>query len=131
MVLHTGYDLAYEKEELGAPVGVRRLHEAVPDLRLLACHMGGWRRWEESLAEVVGLPVYLETSYSLGQCPEELLLEIMDRHPDEYLLFGTDAPWADQAEELEKFLALPLADEVKRAALWENGHRFAGLEPPA
>jgi len=128
MELHTGYDLAYEKDELGAPAALRRLHEAVPDLRLLACHLGGWQRWEEVLDEVAGLPIYLETSYTLGQCRPDLLEKILSRHPAEFLLFGTDAPWADPAAELAKFMALPLSDAAKRAALWDNACRFAGLD---
>jgi predicted TIM-barrel fold metal-dependent hydrolase len=128
MEFHTGYDLAYEKDELASPAALRRLHEAVPDLRLLACHLGGWQRWKEVLDEVAGLPIYLETSYTLGQCPPDLLEKILDRHPAEFLLFGTDAPWADPAAELAKFMALPLSDACKRAALWDNACRFAALD---
>lgn len=130
LVCHAGYDLAYDKDELASPRGVRLLHQAAPRLRMVACHMGGWRRWEEVIEQVAGLPIYLETSYSLGQCPQELLEKIFDRHSPDLLMFGSDAPWADQAAELEKFKKLPLADEVKRAALWDNVHRFAGLAVP-
>lgn len=128
---HAGYDLAYERDELAAPAQVRRLHEAAPDLRMVACHMGGWNRWDEVLEHVVGLPVYIETSYSLGWCPGDTLRRILDRHPLQYVLFGTDAPWTDPSEELEKFMALGLSADENRAVLWENPHRFLGLEAPA
>ena len=78
---------------------------------------------------LAGLPIYFETSFSLGQCPPDLLQQLLDRHPPEYLLFGSDAPWADQAEELAKFLDLDLPEEARRAALWDNVHRFVGLPP--
>ena len=71
--------------------------------------------------------MYLETSYTLGRIAPDLLEKILDKHPKEYLLFGTDAPWTDEAEELAKFMALPLADDVKRRALWENALRFVGM----
>lgn len=126
MAFHAGYDLAYEKIDLCDPAKVRALHEAVPDLRMQACHMGSWRDWERSLQLVAGLPIYIETSFSLGQCPHDLLLEIIDRHSPDYFMFGTDSPWANPTEELAKFMALPLDEDRRRKALWENGHRFAG-----
>lgn len=127
MLTHAGYDVAFEADERAAPQRVRRLHEAVPDLRLTAAHLGGWQRWEEALEHLAGRPIYLDTSYSLGRCPPEVLGRLIEKHPPEYLLFGTDGPWTDQNEELRKFLDLPLGEEALRLALWENPHRFVGL----
>jgi predicted TIM-barrel fold metal-dependent hydrolase len=126
MEFHAGYDLAFPKDQLASPRQFRRLHEAVPELTFVACHMGGWQRWDEVLEHTAGLPIYIETSFSLGQCPQEKLLKIIERHPPQYLLFGTDAPWADQAAELAAFRALPISDALKRLALWDNALRFIG-----
>lgn len=126
MALHAGYDFAFEKEDLASPERVRRLHETVPDLRMLACHMGGWRRWEDALEHVAGLPIYLETSMTLGRCEPRFVERLLEKHPAEYLLFGTDAPWADQAQEVEKFLALGISREALRRAAWENALEFLG-----
>jgi len=128
MMVHAGYDPAFEKDDLAGPERVCRLHEAVPDLRMGAAHLGGWEQWEEALRHVVGRPVYLETSFTLGRCPRKVLDEIFRRHPREYLMFGTDAPWRDQAEDLARLRALGLDADLERRMLWENGHRFAGLE---
>jgi predicted TIM-barrel fold metal-dependent hydrolase len=127
MLFHSGYDLAFEKADLASPERMRRLHEAVPDLRLAAAHLGGWEQWPEVRRHLAGLPVYLETSYTLGRCPPDLLMEILSMHPPEYLMFGTDGPWTDQEKEVEKLLALPIAEDLKRRILWENVHRFANV----
>ncbi len=129
MLTHAGHDVAFEADDRASPERVRRLHEAVPELRLTAAHLGGWQRWDEVLEHLAGLPVYLETSYSLGRCPPAVLEKVLDAHPREYLMFGTDGPWTDQETELAKFLALPLDEEARRLALWENPHRFVGLSP--
>ena len=130
LTIHAGHDLAFERNELGSPQSLRRLHEAVPDLRLLGCHLGGWRRWDEVLDHVVGQPIYLDTSFCLGQCPPQLLERIISHHPAEYLLFGTDSPWSDQQADLAAFVALPISEEARRQAMWDNVHRFVGLGPP-
>jgi predicted TIM-barrel fold metal-dependent hydrolase len=127
MLFHTGHDLAFEKDDSATPLRVRRLHEAAPDLRMTAAHLGGWELWPDVLELVAGLPIYLETSFTLGRCPPDVLDRIFAKHPPQYLLFGTDAPWRDQREEVEKFMALPLGEDLKRRILWDNALRFAGL----
>ncbi|MCX5682592.1 MAG: amidohydrolase family protein [Planctomycetota bacterium] len=127
MLFHTGHDLAFAKDDSATPLRVRRLHEAVPDLRMTAAHLGGWELWPEVLELVAGLPVYLETSFTLGRCPPDLLARIFAKHPPGYLLFGTDAPWRDQREDVERFMALPLGEDLKRRILWDNALKFAGM----
>ena len=131
MTFHSGHDLAFPRSDIASPARLRRLHEQVPGLRLLCCHLGGWSCWEESIAELGGRPLYLETSYSLEHCPPPLLERLLARHPREYLLFGTDSPWKSPADELRKFHALPLAPEARRLALWDNAWHYLGLPPPA
>ena len=129
MTFHAGHDPAFQPTDIASPRRFRALHEAVPDLRFVACHLGGWREWDEVVELLVGQDIYLDTSYSLADCPAPLLERILSRHPSTRLLFGTDSPWADSAVEVRRFRALPLSPDAMRAALWENGHRFAGLEP--
>lgn len=127
MVLHAGYDIAYPNSDIGTPSRIRRLHDAVPDLRLLACHLGGFSEWEDSLKHLVGSDVYLDTSFSFGHCPDELLARIVEGHTPTRLLFGTDSPWADPSAEIAAFDRLPLGDDQKRLVLWDNACRFVGL----
>jgi uncharacterized protein len=127
MMLHTGYDLAFEKDDIASPERVRRLHEAAPGLRLCAAHLGGWERWEEVRRTLVGLPIYLETSYTFGRCPEDLLVDILLSHPPDHLLFGTDGPWTDPVREIARLRALPLPADLKRRMLWDNALVYAGF----
>jgi hypothetical protein len=127
MVLHAGFDIAYPKTDIATPSRVRRLHDTVPDLRLLACHLGGFDEWEDSIRHLVGTDVYLDTSFSFGHCPDDVILRIVEDHPPARLLFGSDSPWADPAADLEAFERLPLTDERKRMALWDNAVRFVGI----
>jgi len=127
VLCHAGYDLAFARSDVASPRRLRRLHEQAPDLRLVAAHLGGWECWHRARQHLVGRPVYLETSFTLGRCPEALVREILAAHPPEYLLFGTDAPWRDQRADLARFVALDIDDGLKRRMLSENGHRLLGL----
>lgn len=131
VLCHAGYDLSFERRDVASPERLRRLHEAAPGLALVAAHLGGWECWDQARTHLVGRPVYLETSYTLGRCPDGLLAEILSVHPPRYLLFGTDAPWQDQAADVARFLALDIDDGLKRRMLWENGCRLLGLDAEA
>ncbi|NLD88937.1 MAG: amidohydrolase family protein, partial [Lentisphaerae bacterium] len=45
-------------------------------------------------------------------------------HPADYLLFGTDSPWGDLAEELARWRTLDLPSDLLAAALGGNAARL-------
>jgi uncharacterized protein len=123
-VFHTGFDIAYPPDRVCDPVRVRRVIDTFPALKLVATHLGGWRDWENSRKYLIGRPVYIETSYCLEEMPAaEARAMILDHTPG-HILFGTDSPWADQAEELARWRALGLPDDVLAAGLGGNAQRL-------
>jgi uncharacterized protein len=118
--IHGGYHPCFEKEDVASPERLRRLHEAVPDLRIVACHLGGMDDWQGVLDHLVGRDIYLETSFTPYWCPPDLMGKIIAHHSPHRILFGTDSPWTDQAAELAAFRKLPLSDEGFELALSKN-----------
>jgi predicted TIM-barrel fold metal-dependent hydrolase len=55
------------------------------------------------------------------------VVSMLNRHPADYLLFGTDCPWDDQKRALTHFLSLPLSDALKEKMLYTNARRLLGL----
>lgn len=131
MIFHAGYDVAFPDDERASPERLLRLHQAVPGLRVLFAHLGGWRVWDQVLQHLAGRPVYLETSWTKGFCAPELMQAILARHDPAKLLFGSDAPWGDPVEGLAHFMELPLSEEARRRALWDNALCFAGVSLPS
>ena len=102
--------------------------------------MGGWKRWEEAAEQLVDLPVYLDTSFSIGSirplddgyyAPEELQLldqeqfiQMVRRFGAQRILFGTDSPWSGQRESVDWIRALPLTREEKEAILSGNARKL-------
>ncbi len=127
MSYHAGFDIGFADSDIASPARMRRLHEAAPELRLHACHMGGYRNWEQVLDVLAGLPVYFDTSFALGRCPDDLLRTIMDKHPKTHIMFGSDAPWSDPVEDLKLLMELGLDDQTLRMVARENACRFAGI----
>jgi predicted TIM-barrel fold metal-dependent hydrolase len=124
--LHAGFHPCFDKQDEGSPRRLRRLHDAVPDLRIVACHMGGMDDWQGVVECIVGSDIYLESSFAPSWCPPDILETILSRHNPRRILFGTDSPWQDQSRELADFRRLPLSPEAFELALSTNAARLLG-----
>ena len=110
--LHCGGDIAFPPPYRSSPAGVRAVLDAYPPLRLVAAHFGSWRMWDAVERELIGRDVCLDLSYTLGDLADKRLVTLARRHGVDRVMFGTDAPWRDQAAELERFLLLPFTPEL-------------------
>jgi predicted TIM-barrel fold metal-dependent hydrolase len=106
------------------------LARKLPDLRLIACHLGGYRQIDLAEAEVIGLPVFLDTSWppSLGALDPARVRALIERHGPERVIFGSDWPMADPATEVAAVHALGLAEAHERAVLGGNLARLLGID---
>jgi predicted TIM-barrel fold metal-dependent hydrolase len=100
-----------------------------PDLRLIACHFGGYEELRRAEESVIGLPVMVDCSWppSLGEIPREELRSLIRRHGAERVLFGSDWPMADPAVEMAVIRSLGLTDAEEAAILGGNAATLFGL----
>lgn len=124
VLTHAGYDVAYPHEDRAAPARTRRVIDRFPDLKLIAAHLGGWRDWDAVAEHLLGQPVYFDLSWSLQIMTPEQARHMLLTHPAEYLLFGTDSPWGDQAETVESVRGLKLPPDREAAILYGNAARL-------
>jgi len=129
LAFHAGSDVAYPPpDDRAAPRRILRVHGAFPHVRIVAAHMGGWRMWDEVAETLAGTDVYLETSYTFDTAGPEQLRRLLERHPPERILFGTDSPWRDQAGTLELVRAAFPDPAVRRLVLEDNAERLLSGE---
>jgi len=112
LVVHTGYDIAYPRVQRADPQRVLHLVERFPELRLITTHLGGWDEWTDVHKLLTGRPIYMEISFALDFLDQIRLRDLIESHPADYILFGTDSPWADQATTLNMLAKLGLSDEL-------------------
>lgn len=120
LAVHTGFDIAFERVEKGSPRQIGAVMSQFPELRLITTHLGGWRQWDDVERYLAGRPVFMETSWSLEFMEIEQARRILLTHPAEYLLFGTDSPWTDQAASIRGIKRLNLPEERLRKLFYEN-----------
>jgi predicted TIM-barrel fold metal-dependent hydrolase len=127
VVMHTGYDLAFERTRIADPVRIVRVLDAFPDLKLVTTHLGAWEDWDEVEKHLLGKHIYMEISYSLDILEQEKSQRIILTHPPECILFGTDSPWTDQGQTLSLLKGLSLGEEREHRILRENALNLLGI----
>ncbi|MGN1030938.1 MAG: amidohydrolase family protein [Butyricicoccaceae bacterium] len=140
VIVHAGIDIGIEGPTLCTPDSVLHVMEKVAPDKLVLAHMGGWRMWGEVADKLAGLPLYLDTSYSLGMIPrdpdtprrddesalmgETEFTALIRKQGADRVLLGTDSPWGGQKETLAQIRALDLTDEERTMILGENAQKL-------
>jgi uncharacterized protein len=129
VITHVGAGGTPEANDRGAPIHVRALLDSIPQLRLIACHFGGYHRLDEAERSLVGSRAYLETSWPprLAELDRERVRAIVRRHGAERVIYGSDWPMADPAAEIETIRGLGLDPGEEEAVLGGNLAGVLGL----
>ena len=86
-LIHTG-DSRYPYSE---PRRMARVLDAVPDLKAICAHLGGWSVWEDAWKALAGRPnVWVDTSSSLYALAPEKAAEVIRHYGADRVFFGTD-----------------------------------------
>ncbi len=123
VLIHAG-DARYD---YSGPARLRRALDAFPGITMIAAHFGGYTEWEAAVEHLVGRDIYFDTSSTLWKIEPAMARSIIKGHGIERMLFGSDYPMWDHAEELARLEALGLGDDAMEALLWRNGARLLGL----
>jgi len=127
LTIHAGFDISFPDDPSGSPDKTARVIERFPELKIVACHFGGWRQWEEVRRYLAGKDLFFETSFTIGDLPEEKILELIALHSEDRIVFGTDSPWRDQTNSIAEINRLPVSGELKGKIFHRNAERLLGL----
>jgi len=127
LVMHTGYDIAFPRIRRADPEKLLKIHRMFPALKLVTTHLGAWQQWEEVDRLLIGREIYMEISFAMDDVGLERARDMVMRHPDGYVLFGTDSPWTDQAGTLALLEKLNLPAGKLRRILADNALALLGL----
>ena len=126
VVMHTGYDIAFERIRRCDPAQILEVTERVPEMRLVTTHMGAWDQWDEVREMLIGKKIYMELSFSV-EFLKDRLKDFIEAHPPGYVLFGTDSPWTGQSETLEAVRGLGLDDKTLAGVLGDNARGLLNI----
>ncbi|MFW5735559.1 MAG: amidohydrolase family protein [Oceanidesulfovibrio sp.] len=122
-MIHVGDRLPPEQNP-SCPFKLLAIHEALPQARIIAAHLGGYLHWRWVLETIIGREVYIDTSSSLSYIDQSLLDAIFERHPREYILCGSDWPLHDPKREIELLRSRLGLTDAEVAEILANGARL-------
>lgn len=120
LMMHTGFDIAFEYIRRCDPAKILRVAEEFPELKFISTHFGAWQDWQQVQQLLIGRPIYMELSMSLEYLDQEAAKNMLLAHPAEYLLFGSDSPWTSQKNTLELLRTLDLGEKIEKHICREN-----------
>lgn len=100
LLVHIG-DRLPPAENPTCPFKFAAIKKKFPKLQMIGAHLGGVWHWQHTVEALKGLDVYLDTSSSLFEIPQDTLEEIFRTFPRQKFLFGSDYPLFDCASERE------------------------------
>ncbi|OVE82481.1 hypothetical protein BVY04_00805 [bacterium M21] len=127
LLAHTGFDIGFPFDRICDPTRILHVLEQVPGLKLVCGHLGGWSDWDEVERLLLGKEIYLDLAVVRRYLGEDRLRKFLLRHSPDHILFGTDSPWSDQAEEVVALRAMKLPTDLEVKILGQNAERLLGL----
>lgn len=122
IVFHAGWD-CYSPDVVHAPPArSRKVAEDFPRLKIVLAHMGGIFCWDEAETDLAGLEnVYFDTAMAATYGPGQAqAMRIINRHPIENILLGSDCPWEQPEKSIAYVTALPLPEDRIERILSRN-----------
>jgi hypothetical protein len=106
------------------PDRIRNLIDSAPsDFTLIAAHLGGFSVWDEAANKLAGYDnLYVDTCSSLNFLDPERVNELIDIYGEDKVLFGTDYPMWNYADEFEMINRLKLSPVTQKKILYENAN---------
>jgi len=90
--------------------------------------MGGTLQWEDVLRHLAGKDVWFDISivYEYGLAPT-LICAIIDAHPKDKIVFGSDGPWSCPAKAADYIRSLGLGRDMEERIFYKNAEALLGL----
>jgi len=103
------------------PFKFMHIHREHPGLALIAAHLGGYLHWKWALECLIGQDVFIDTSSSVQFMDPADVAAVFSRHPRERILFGSDYPLHDPAQELLRLRQTARLTQDEVTTLQRNG----------
>ncbi len=121
--VHIG-DVRSASQNPSCPYKMAKILDTFPEMQLIAAHFGGYRQWQHAYHALVGRDIWLETSSTTPFIESRLLRDILDKHDNERLLFGSDYPLYSPAEEMVRLQSMAGFSDSQLDAVLHNADKL-------
>ncbi|MCP4294767.1 MAG: amidohydrolase family protein, partial [Proteobacteria bacterium] len=123
-LFHAGYDPGPFTSDHAEPHMFLNLLNNIPDLTVVAGHLGGLLMWDSVLEHLCGKNIWFDTAAIHDFIDPELFLKITEKHDCEKILMGSDTPWESPERSIEFIMKSKLTDQQKEMILGKNAEKI-------
>ncbi len=124
IILHCG-DYRYDYSH---PRRLKNILHTFPNLVVDAAHFGGWSVYDLALEYLQDENCFLDMSSAQALLGPRRTYELTHAYGTDRLMFGSDFPMWNPAEEYEMYTALDFTQDELENLLHHNAERFLGFE---
>ncbi len=125
VLIHAG-DKRYD---FSNPNRIKPILEEYPNLTVIGAHFAGYSVWDEAVQELSKFKnLYVDCSSSMAMITPEKTSELIHAYGVDKVLFATDFPMWNIAEELKRLEACKLTEEEKEKIFYKNAERLFNLQ---
>lgn len=124
VVMHSGIDPASPKEVHTDPVRMSRVLDKTEGITFILAHMGGIGCEHEAAKRLSGSGIFVDTAYAAGRLSCEEFRELTEAFGADRVLFGSDCPWNDPADDIALVNSSGLSEKEKEMIFEGNFKRL-------
>jgi predicted TIM-barrel fold metal-dependent hydrolase len=124
LLVHCG-DYRYDYSH---PRRMKRVLHEFPQLRVCAAHFGGWSVQDLALEFLEDEGCFLDMSSSMRYLGMRRTRELCEMYGPDRMMFGSDFPMWNPADEYEIFRSLGFSDSAYEKMCWHNAERWLDCE---
>lgn len=113
--------------DYSTPKRMRRVCEAVPDLKVIGAHLGGYSVWDEAREHLADSGIYVDCSEARPYLSEEETQSLIRVFGVDKVLFGSDYPVFCTDTAYRHINALSFTDGEKERIFYRNAEELLGL----
>ncbi len=123
LLFHTGDP----QSDHSAPRRLARVLDAMPELRIIAAHMGGYSVWEEARKHLMGRQVWFDTSSCVPRMSAGDMGKLAKEHGIGKILFASDYPAVHHARAIADVENMGLSAAEQEMVFHRNAETLLGL----
>ena len=128
VVTHAGVDAGYKGCPVHCPPELsRKILRRVPHVKLVLAHLGASEQFDQVYDLLCGEEVYFDTAYVLRTVGKDVFCKILEKHGEDRILFGSDSPWSDIAQDAQILKSFSLNQQTEQKIFCENAKKLLGL----
>lgn len=142
VVTHAGWDIGFPEANYIPVKSLLEIDKEIAPKKMVLAHMGGWNDWDSVEKYLAGSDYYFDTSFSVGainkrpdlpdpmrtyNMTDEDFVRLCKKHGINKILFGTDSPWSDQKEYVDKINSLNFTEYERSMIFYSNAKELLDI----